>query len=453
MKTPLFHALIILIFLVAGNCINAPVISVAHEIPAFPGAEGFGSTTRGGRGGRVIEVTNLNDGGPRSFREACEATAPRIVVFRTGGVIKINSDIRITHPFITIAGQAAPGGGIAIRGATLRIDTHDVIIRGLRIRVGDDPDGPDPSERDGVTIANPSNPPYNIIFDHCSVSWAIDENVSTWQKCNNITFQWCIVSEGLNNSIHPKGKHSMGLLLGRDAAENISVHHNLFAHHRGRQPLVQSGTKTEFINNLVYNWEATATDLTGAAQINIIGNFYKSGLDTPAEDGAKGKGVFSQDDEGLSVYVSGNIGPGRPTNSGDDWLITDGDEQYRSLTPVVAGSRITTYPVEQLLDLILENAGAVTPTRDEVDLRVVKSVRDGNGRVIDSQDEVGGWPKMAHGVPPVDSDHDGMPDEWEASLDLNPNDARDGGMDRNGDGYTNIEEYLNSLIPDASSIE
>ena len=428
------------------NSAISDISSIFDELPAFSGAEGFGSTTSGGRGGRVIEVINLNEDGTGSFRAACKITGPRIIVFRMGGTLLLDSNITIEDPYITIAGQSAPGDGILIRGAGILIRTHDVIIRGLRIRVGDDSNGPVPSERDGITIANPEDPPYNIIIDHCSISWAVDENVSTWRECNNITFQWSIISEGLNNSIHTDGKHSMGMLLGRNAATNISVHHNLFAHHRGRQPLVQNGATTEVINNIVYNWQNKATDLEGSAHVNLIGNLYKPGADTPTEDGPKRKGVFIQNDKGLSVYVSGNIGPGRPTNTGDDWLITDGDEQYRSLTPAVSPSGITTYPVEQIFDLILANAGAISPTRDAVDVRIVKSVRDGIGRVIDSQDEVGGWPELAHGTPPVDTDHDGMPDAWEKSRGLDPNDARDGGLDRDGDGYTNIEEYLNGLI-------
>jgi hypothetical protein len=167
-------------------------------LPAFPGAEGFGSTTPGGRGGRVIAVTTLNPSGPGSIQEACQARGPRIVVFRVGGVLQLTRSLEVREPFLTLAGQTAPGDGICLRGAGLSIRTHDVIIRGLRLRVGDDPGGPDPENRDGIEIAhNKPGEVYNIVVDHCSVSWAIDENVSTWYECRDITFQWCLIAEAL----------------------------------------------------------------------------------------------------------------------------------------------------------------------------------------------------------------------------------------------------------------
>ena len=193
------------------------LLSVAIHIqsqPAFPGAQGFGSTTKGGRDGKLFFVTNLNSDGPGSFREACEAKGPRIVIFRVGGTITIEKSISIQNPYITIAGQSAPGDGICIRGAAIKITTHDVIVRGLRIRIGDGP-GPAPDNRDGLSIANNSKQPYNIIIDHCSISWAIDENFQLWYPCNSITIQWCIISEGLHNSLHPKRPHSSGLIIDK----------------------------------------------------------------------------------------------------------------------------------------------------------------------------------------------------------------------------------------------
>ena len=241
-------------------------ISISRaQIPAFPGAEGFGSFTPGGRGGKIIEVTNLNPTGKGSFRSACEASGPRIIIFRTGGTISLIKNIRIKNPYVTIAGQTAPGDGICIKGAAIIIETHDVILRGLRIRIGDDISGPNPENRDGIGIENKNNPPYNIIIDHCSISWAVDENVSVWYATHDITFQWCIISEALNKSIHPKGSHSMGMLFGApegsvNRPKNISIHHNLFAHNQDRNPKIAGANFCEIINNVIYNFNEKSAE-------------------------------------------------------------------------------------------------------------------------------------------------------------------------------------------------
>lgn len=421
-----------------------------RKIPAFPGAQGFGSTTPGGRGGRVLEVTNLNADGPGSFRAACEVPEPRIVVFRSAGTIKLDGDIKIKNPYITIAGQTAPGDGICIRGAAIRIKTHDVIIRGLRIRVGDDPNGPGPGNRDGIGIANPQDPPYNIIIDHCSISWAIDENIATYKEVRDITFQWCIISEALRNSLHPSGTHSMAMLLDKYSAQSISIHHNLFAHNRSRQPKIQEGSETEIINNVFYNWEARATIVGEGANTNIIKNYYKKGPNTTDDMNRSHyiwKGIYlKREESGMKVYVEGNIGPGRLTDSEDEWAVVAGSEQFRSLAPPVLSTGVVTYSASTAYELVLKNAGAIKPHRDPVDERVVQAVRDGTGSLIDSQEQVGGWPMLAPGTPQPDIDHDGMPDEWEIARGLNPKDPADGNADRDGDGYTNVEEYLNGLL-------
>lgn len=435
-------------FVAAGLCgvafllfLMAPEASA--QVQAFPGAEGFGAFSTGGRGGQIIEVTNLDSDGAGSFRRACEEQGPRIVIFRVGGTILIDRDIEIEHPYITIAGQSAPGGGICLRGGALRIATHDVIIRGLRIRVGDDPGGPDPGNRDGLGIADSGTPPHDIIIDHCSISWAVDENISLWYEAHDITFQWCIISEGLNNSIHPEGSHSMGMLLGSRNVRNVSVHHNLFAHNMDRSARMREDVEIEFINNVVYDWQYNATRTQ--SNTNIIGNVYKVGRGWTG-----GKGIKVQDVPGIRVYVHDNIGPGRPHNSGDDWLAVTGDSLHRADTPVAAVSGIRTDDVETLLPLVLDNAGALAPQRDAVDQRVVQSVIDSTGNFIDSPAQVGGWPALSPGTPPADADHDGMPDEWEMVRGLNPADPADASLDRDGDGYTNVEEYLNALLPAAS---
>ena len=441
------------------------VSAAANALPAFPGAEGFGSNTPGGRGGTVIEVTNLNNSGSGSFRAACEASGPRIVVFRTGGTIVLSSDIWINNPYITIAAQTAPGDGVSIRGAGLRIATHDVIVRGLRIRVGDGSGGPNPDNRDGLGIENKNNPPYNIIIDHCSLSWAVDETGTMWYASHDITFQWNILSEALMDSIHSKGGHSMGLLAG-PGSKKITLHHNLLAHNQDRNPLfggtnsqsptMGAATQAELINNVIYNWGwfatriATNLSTTSPQKVNIVGNYYKKGADTDSN-----KGIFVRDSDVLAatrVYVKDNIGPGRPTGNENEWSIVEGSESNRSNSPTFTPSGVNESSAFEAYDDVLDNVGAIAPNRDSVDARVVKSVRNGTGRIIDSQSEVGGWPSLKSGTAPQDSDHDGMPDNWETSHGLNPNNASDGNTDRNGDGYTNVEEYINSLIPMGSGV-
>jgi hypothetical protein len=424
----------IILFIISCFC-SLGSATDASALPAFPGAEGFGSTTPGGRGGRVIEVTILDDSGPGSFREACMASGARTVVFRVGGRIQLQSDIEIRNPFITIAGQTAPGGGICISGAPLRVYTHDVIIRGLRLRLGDS------SARDGLVIGSSADPEiaYNIIVDHCSVSWSMDENISTWRPCHDITFQWCISSEAL---LHDEGgtMESYGFLIG-DNATNVSVHHCLIAHNKDRSPLLGLNSRSEVVNNLVYNWRWWGTATKPSARGNVIGNYYKAGLNWTG-----GKGVGLQYTDGVTLFVKGNIGPGREADTGDDWLVVNGSDANRSLSAVISPSGIRTSNAADIYELVLNNAGANVPARDAVDQRVVKSVRDGTGNHISSQNQVGGWPVYDSGTPPTDTDHDGMPDAWELAHGLAPSNPADANADRNGDGYTNIEEYINGLI-------
>ena len=211
-------------------------------VPAFPGAEGFGSMTRGGRGGKVIAVTNLNDSGPGSLREACETEGARIVVFKVSGTITLESALKISNPYITIAGQTAPGDGICIRKYPISIRASEVIIRYLRVRLGNE------AEDDADAIS--SRYQKNIIIDHVSASWSVDETVSIYH-CENITVQWCLISESMYNAGHVKGTHGFGGIWGSNYS---TYHHNLLAHHSSRNPRFASGCGyTDFRNNVVYN--------------------------------------------------------------------------------------------------------------------------------------------------------------------------------------------------------
>jgi len=413
-------------------------------LPAFPGAEGFGASAIGGRGGRVIEVTNLNDAGSGSLRAAIEASGPRIVVFRTGGTIKLNSNIKISNPYITIAGQTAPGGGITIRGATLTITTSEVIVRGIRVRTGDDPNGPDPGNRDALQIQNNKSPIDNIIIDHCSLSWAVDETLAVYyENVNDVTVSNSIMSEALYNSLHNEGAHSMGPMSGR-GARNISFIGNLMAHNHARNPKVKGGS-VAIVNNVVYNRGYKDIDIGDGGTysenytdiVSVVGNIFIKGNSFSGNNYpislrtlASGSKIYVQDND-CSEYTSGSC-----LNKNDSIVAS----------PPVWPDGLKARPVDTALDWVLNNAGCTIPKRDSVDVRVIENVRNGTGRIIDSQDEVGGWPVLDPGTPPKDSDHDGMPDSWETARGLNSNSQSDAGGDRDSDGYTNIEEYINGLF-------
>lgn len=444
-------------------------------IKAFPGAEGYGAFTIGGRSSsaKVYHVTNLNDSGPGSFREAVESSGPRIVVFDVSGNISLQSTLDITHPYITIAGQTAPGDGVAIKDHAIKIRTHDVIIRGLRFRVGDliEQIGNEP---DNISLSGVSSgyEIYNIILDHNSFSWSIDENVSTYLKVKDITFQYNIMSEGLNVTYHEDPLHSMGTLFGY-GAQNFSYHHNLLVHNYDRNPMVQDDARGEIINNVVYNY-GYGTNITkesktpGPAYLNIIGNYYRGDGATTAEKRAnygfrKGIRINPALPAGSQIYLYDNIDTvERPDATFDEWAIvqstgTDPNPPtvFRADTPAVPLTDVTIEGASDARDTVLANAGAITRldsngkvtiARDYVDRRAVDSVVNGTGTIIDSQNEVGGWPVLASVTKPTDTDHDGMPDAFERANGLNPNRAADA-TSFAPSGYLWIEEYINSIIP------
>ncbi len=415
--------------------------------PAFPGAEGFGAQTIGGRGGRVIEVTNLNDDGPGSLRSAVEAEGARIVVFRVSGTIELEESLKIENPFLTIAGQSAPGDGITLKGYELRIRTHDVIIRYLRIRIG-----PTANE-DAVQLLGAEN----VILDHNSFSWATDENASATAGSRNITFQWNLITEGLNNSTHSEGSHSKGSLLS--GSTNLSVHHNLFAHNDARNPRIGSSDNSygiqvaDVVNNVIYNWGTRATEVKDFVNANIVGNYYKLGPSSVGytEDDTPEVMLHGSDTD-RSLFVEGNYGPTCPTGCADNWNMvgeSDGDavSRVQQSTSRHPAPLVTTSSAQMAFDQVLAEAGAILPDRDAVDERVISDVINGTGQLIDDPAEVGGWPTLASSTPPVDSDHDGAPDQWEILYGFNPNEPADGSQDADGDGYTNVEEFLNNTIP------
>jgi pectate lyase len=434
-----------------------PAVSRTEVVPAFPGAEGFGANSVGGRGGRVIEVTNLNDNGSGTLRAAIEAFGSRIVVFRVAGTIELETALEIANPYITIAGQTAPGQGIMLKNqpsntdCSLVVSTHDVIIRYIRVRPGP------PAESSGcgnaiVVVGE------DVIVDHSSFSWAIDQVASTWFDAHDITFQWSIIAEGLHCSNHEKGCHSTGMLIGSEGSRNISIHHTLFAHNHERNPYIKTGGLVDIVNNVIYNSWGTASVVGneyGEVLVNFIGNYLKQGNDSLLEkDLVAGENVTRFD---IEIYVQDNITPHRPSPEMEEWPTVKPDSRRWIVPRIHVTPLVTTTSAFVAYSQVLAQAGATISLdgwgrrlwiRDPVDERIVEDVRNGTGRIIDDPSEVGGWPELAGGDAPKDMDHDGMPDAWETRHGFDDIDPSDGPVDADGDGYTNVEEYLNSTVPD-----
>ncbi|HLO14772.1 MAG TPA: hypothetical protein VK206_08085 [Anaerolineales bacterium] len=438
-------------------------------IPVFRGAEGFGVDTLGGRGGAVMEVTNLDDSGAGSLRAAIDADGPRIVVFRVAGTIDLKSTLNIKNPYITVAGQTAPGGGITLRDQSLEtdpllaIETHDVVIRYLTWRAGP------PAAGDAVgIISGDAHDSYNVVVDHNSMSWGVDQVFATWYDIHDITIQWNIFSEALNCSLHPKGCHSKGPMLGSYASDerkdkpgayNISFHHNLMAHNGERNPLVKTSGVSDVVNNVVYNPFGTFSHVDMDSQltllpVNFIGNYFKPGPDTTP--GKYGIRAINPGSFGTEIYVEGNIGPHRMTNDLPEIDIVDPDSRQYVVSLRHPAAPVTTTSAFEAYEQVLAEAGAnqglscdgaFFVRRDAVDERIVGEVKDGTGKIIDDPSQVGGWLTIPLADPCSDLDHDGMPDLWEQKYGFNPNDASDASNDANGNGYTNIEEFLDGTNP------
>ncbi len=360
------------------------IVGQAHaQLPAFLGAEGYGRMAQGGRGGSVIEVTNLSDAGPGSLRAALDANGPRTIVFRTGGVIDLHSELQIHNPFVTIAAQTAPGDGIVLRNFGLSIFTHDVIIRGLRIRPADGLHTLSPENRDCLSLQNGA---YNIMVDHCSFSWAIDENVNLWTGSHHASIQWCVISEALYKSVHPKGPHSMGMLVG-DGSHSVSVHHNLFAHNNDRNPLFVGGTDLEFINNLVFDWGHGGSYHEGGAQIraDIVGNTWIPFTGVIDLDELPISIDFDIDNNlGSLLHISGNTWPGGPFLTQQQIASFGANGALFPSSSVLSdASTVTADEVTEIRTAVPAWAGAIHPQRDATDLRVWQQLADSTGGLLD----------------------------------------------------------------------
>lgn len=428
------------------------------KIPAFPGAEGFGKYTVGGRGGKVFEVTNLNDSGPGSLRKAIDANVPRTIVFRTSGNIELQSTLYVHNPYLTIAGQTAHGTGICLKNYPLVTRTDEIIIRHMRFRLGH---SGKPQPLDAICVSGHGR---NIIIDHCSVSWGVDETLSVANdpgqlSPSNVTIQWCIISESLNKSVHPKGEHGFGTLAKGGWGNGYSFHHNLYAHHKARSPypgnytdisIDPNGLIFDFRNNVIYNWGGafagynTQSHADSVTRMNFIANYYKAGPNS------KGNHAFMQRVPTSKAYFADNWMNGSKPE--DPWSLVLFDDSwtkeqkaaYKQSQPIP----VSETPIDDAAtayEKVLANAGATCPERDDVDTRIVSEVRNGTGNIINNEQDVNAWPILRSTDPPTDRDHDGLPDSWELEKGSNPNDASDTNLDRNGDGYTNLEEYINSI--------
>jgi pectate lyase len=426
---------------------------ICFALPAFPGAEGFGSETVGGRGGKVYLVTSLQDYGkkakpiPGTLRYAVEQTGPRIVVFRISGYIELKGPLVITNPNITIAGQTAPGDGVCLRDRQVMIrDTNDVVIRYLRVRPGDTMMGKEKS-CDAFSIDNSRN----VILDHCSATWSSDETISSTNQSRNVTIQWCLIAECLHKPNGRETGHSKGSILS-SGGPGISAHHNYYAHIVARMPKIgtnhwgEPGTVCDFRNNILYDWQGGKAGYDATEQpveFNYIGNYLKAGPASSPKSVA-----FEVSGGKTSLYCDGNVSEGsEKMTSGNKAmfaLVKDaGDKVFRD-KPVDCPA-IRTQPAEKARDAVLASAGAIRPVRDAIDQRIVETFKKDTGKIIDSQNQVGAYPPLKSGVAPKDTDGDGMPDDWEMARGLDISDPMDALRDRDRDGYTNIEEYINSL--------
>jgi hypothetical protein len=466
------------------------------SIPAFPGAEGGGMYSFGGRGGKVYTVTSLADRGPGTLREALEQGGARIIVFNVSGIIKIESPLIVRAPYVTIAGQTAPGDGICVAGETIWIDTHDVVIRHMRFRRGETFVG----RRDDAIGGNPVG---NIIIDHVSATWGLDENMSFYRHMYadgtggpdkkfgtvNVTIQNSLFAEGLDTY-----NHAFGSTLG---GENCSFIRNLWSSNTGRNPSIGWNGIFNFANNVIFNWYNRSIDGGDySAQYNIINNYFKPGpvtnLDEPISyrilKPESGRSKLSYVVFGRA-YVNGNVVEGNEKVTKDNW--NGGVQMENKKGEAMTFEEASTYfpkmkvneplpmpwlkkfmSAEESYDFVLKNVGATLPQRDPVDTRIVRVVKTGKPEYVEGLDpksfyqfehrrldqdsyklgiitdisQVGGYPEYK-GTPYLDTDKDGLPDAWEIKYKLNPNDASDATIDSDGDGYTNIEEYINGTNP------
>jgi hypothetical protein len=472
------------------------ILPAQAQIPAFPGAEGFAAYTTGGRGGDTYHVTTLADSGEGSLRYGIEsASGPRTIVFDTSGTIILKSILWIKNPNITIAGQSAPGEGICIRDYSVNIKkTHDIIIRYLRIRLGDVQTlaNGKPTSSTGLDVVSIDDS-KNIIIDHVSLSWSCDEVFGIVQN-ENVTIQWCIISEPLGDPLlHPYGtSHAYGL---NNSANTLSVHHCLVSNYVMRGPEFEPNDAVsdqgyhvymESVNNVLFDYKKSGSRYkTGIEnypeqaigidfRFHFLNNYYIRKLSSTAPDihAVIKHGVTNQ----LKVYVDGNIGPNRIDDTQNPWLsvyvengpnILQADDsiqaQMSDLPLFSSPVPVTMQPAVDAYESVIRSSGC-SLWRDSVDMRIVSDVINRKfNNYLHSQEEVGGWPVLKSASAPLDTDHDGMPDWWEDENGLNKNNPEDRNDIPGPDGCTNLEKYLNGdhlislieneIVPESSELQ
>lgn len=385
---------------------QSSVEMVEYGLPVLPGVSGFGLDTKGGQGGKIIRVTTLAKEGEGSLAEAISYDGPRIIVFEVAGVINLQRNVlQIDDPYLTIAGQTAPYPGITIIQGGIRIKTHDVIIQHLKVRPGE----AGQAKKSGweVDAIATSGGAYNVIIDHCSVTWATDENLSAggprfdgddvdeWRKntSHRVVFSNCIIAEGLSNSTHKKGEHSKGSLI-HDNATEILVIGNLYAHNVRRNPFCKGGTQVAVLNNYIYNpggaaihYNLSASEWEGldwvSGKLVAVGNTIEPGKDTKRKFAA---GRFQNGP--VEVFWKDNI-----INASRK--VDDLSGQYTLVDHAPFWPKgLEVMPAEEVKELVLQNAGAFPWQRDEIDQRIIDEARSGKGKIIDSEKEVGGYPEV-----------------------------------------------------------
>lgn len=427
----------ILIIILKGIFIQAQQL-------AFPSAEGFGKYASGGRGGLVYTVTNLNDDGEGSLRKGILKKEPRIIVFAVSGTIELKSELDVNRGDLSILGQTAPGDGITLKGYPFTIKADNVIVRYLRFRMGDI----QKVEGDALGCRNANN----VIIDHCSVSWATDENASFYNN-SNFTLQYCIISEALNNSVHHKGAHGYGGIWG---GVNVSFHHNLIASNNSRNPRFSGSSTTEnsknefvdFRNNVIYNWGENSIYGGEKGTYNMVNNYFKSG---PATKKTIKNRILEPYKPYGTFYVNGNYVEGFEAVSNNNWnggVQCDNPLEAKRDSEINISNNTTTQSAKDAYETVLKEAGS-SLSRDAVDARIVHNTREGSANykngIIDSQDNVGGWPVLKSSTLKPDSDNDGIPDQWEKAYKLNPNE-NDSNLFTIDKQFSNIEVFANGLV-------
>lgn len=434
--------------LIAAAAVASTAASfAAGAVSVIPGAKTSGINTPAGRGGTVYRVTNLNYDGAGSLKACVDASGPRVCVFEVSGAITLADDLTLRNPNITIAGQTAPSPGIMLRGAGLLVKASDVLVQHIRVRPGDDAAGEPPSNRDALKIEGPDGGAAitNIVIDHCSFSWSLDEMASAWQNWNNVSLTNNIFAEALHDSIHPEGKHGFGVLLG-PVDGNVTLANNLIASMESRMPMT-AASRAAIVNNVIYNWSNTATDLQSrgaVTQNSVVGNVYVRGPDTTGSNPPIGlRADASALRPGAKVFLVDNQAGAATTDY--DWSAAGAiygsltPASFRSSSPVSWPAGMTTLPTSEnvVKNSVLKNVGARPADRDSVDARIVEGVRNGTNRIINCvapngtarcERNGGGWPTLAQNSRPL-------------TLPADPNAATEG-------GYTNLELWLHGMAAD-----